>query len=191
MNAGAYGGELKDVVESVVFLYVPDQGLYEIANADCGFGYRQSVFQKKAGCVLLSAVFRLTPGDRQAISERMQELGEKRREKQPLDLPSAGSAFRRPEGHFAAKLIEDAGMKGYAVGDAQVSEKHAGFVVNRGNACSHDVYDLMMHVRNEVYRQSGVFLEPEIIILPPDYHLEDKSPKLKGNVVFPTAQAAE
>ena len=191
MNAGAYGGELKDVVESVVFLYVPDQGLYEIANADCGFGYRQSVFQKKAGCVLLSAVFRLTPDDRQAISERMQELGEKRREKQPLDLPSAGSAFRRPEGHFAAKLIEDAGMKGYAVGDAQVSEKHAGFVVNRGNACSHDVYDLMMHVRNEVYRQSGVFLEPEIIILPPEYHLEDKSPKLKGNVVFPTAQAAE
>ena len=191
MNAGAYGGELKDVVESVVFLYVPDQGLYEIANADCGFGYRQSVFQKKAGCVLLSAVFRLTPGDRQAISERMQELGEKRREKQPLDLPSAGSAFRRPEGHFAAKLIEDAGLKGYAVGDAQVSEKHAGFVVNRGNACSHDVYDLMMHVRNEVYRQSGVFLEPEIIILPPEYHLEDRSPKLKGNVVFPTAQAAE
>ena len=121
----------------------------------------------------------------------MQELGEKRREKQPLDLPSAGSAFRRPEGHFAAKLIEDAGMKGYAVGDAQVSEKHAGFVVNRGNACSHDVYDLMMHVRNEVYRQSGVFLEPEIIILPPEYHLEDKSPKLKGNVVFPTAHAAE
>ena len=191
MNAGAYGGELKDVVESVVFLYVPDQGLYEIAKADCGFGYRQSVFQKTAGCVLLSAVFRLTPDDRQAISERMQELGEKRRAKQPLDLPSAGSAFRRPEGHFAAKLIEDAGMKGYAVGDAQVSEKHAGFVVNRGNACSHDVDDLMMHVRNEVYRQSGVFLEPEIIMLPPDYHLEDKSPKLKRNAVFPTAQAVE
>lgn len=191
MNAGAYGGELKDVVESVVFLYVPDQGLYEIAGADCGFGYRQSVFQKTAGCFLLSAVFRLTPDDRQAISERMQELGEKRRAKQPLDLPSAGSAFRRPEGHFAAKLIEDAGLKGYAVGDAQVSEKHAGFVVNRGNARSHDVYDLMMHVRNEVYRQSGVFLEPEIIILPPDYRLEDKGPKGKGNAVFPTAQAAE
>ena len=121
----------------------------------------------------------------------MQELGEKRRAKQPLDLPSAGSAFRRPEGHFAAKLIEDAGMKGYAVGDAQVSEKHAGFVVNRGNACSHDVYDLMMHVRNEVYRQSGIFLEPEIIMLPPDYHLEDRSPKLKRNAVFPTAQAVE
>ena len=191
MNAGAYGGELKDVVESVVFLYVPDQALYEIANADCGFGYRQSIFQKTPGCVILSAVFRLKPDDRQAISERMQELGEKRRAKQPLDLPSAGSAFRRPEGHFAAKLIDDAGLKGYAVGDAQVSEKHPGFVVNRGKASSHDVYELMMHVRNEVYRQSGVFLEPEIILLPPDYHLEDKGPKVRRNAVFPTEQAAE
>ena len=115
----------------------------------------------------------------------MQELSEKRRSKQPLDLPSAGSAFRRPEGHFAAKLIEEAGLKGYSVGDAQVSEKHAGFVVNRGNACSHDVYDLMMHVRSEVYRHSGVFLEPEIIILPPDYHLEDNGPKIPKNVVVP------
>jgi len=185
MNAGAYGGELKDVIESVVYLYVPDQALYEIANADCAFGYRQSIFQKTPGCVLLSAVFRLKPDNKQAISERMQELSEKRRSKQPLDLPSAGSAFRRPEGHFAAKLIEDAGLKGYSVGDAQVSEKHAGFVVNRGNACSHDVYDLMMHVRSEVYRHSGVFLEPEIIILPPDYHLEDNGPKIPKNVVVP------
>ena len=185
MNAGAYGGELKDVIESVVYLYVPDQALYEIANADCAFGYRQSIFQKTPGCVLLSAVFRLKPDNKQAISERMQELSEKRRSKQPLDLPSAGSAFRRPEGHFAAKLIEDAGLKGYSVGDAQVSEKHAGFVVNRGNACSHDVYDLMMHVRSEVYRHSGVFLEPEIIILPPDYHLEDNGPKIPRNVVVP------
>jgi UDP-N-acetylmuramate dehydrogenase len=185
MNAGAYGGELKDVIESVVYLYVPDQALYEIANADCAFGYRQSIFQKTPGCVLLSAVFRLKPDNKQAISERMQELSEKRRSKQPLDLPSAGSAFRRPEGHFAAKLIEEAGLKGYSVGDAQVSEKHAGFVVNRGNACSHDVYDLMMHVRSEVYRHSGVFLEPEIIILPPDYHLEDNGPKIPKNVVVP------
>ena len=184
MNAGAYGGELKDVVESVVFLYEPDQTLYELPNADCAFGYRQSVFQKTPGCVLLSAVFRLEPDDPHAISERMQTLGEKRRSKQPLDLPSAGSAFRRPEGHFAAALIEEAGLKGCAVGDAQVSEKHAGFVVNRGNACSHDVYDLMMHVRNEVYRHSGVFLEPEIIILPPDYHLEDNGPKVPRNRVF-------
>ncbi|MBR4472389.1 MAG: UDP-N-acetylmuramate dehydrogenase [Oscillospiraceae bacterium] len=183
MNAGAYGGELKDVVESVVYLYVPDQTLYELPNADCGFSYRTSFFQKTPGCVLLSAVFRLKPDDRLAISERMQELSEKRRSKQPLDLPSAGSAFRRPEGHFAARLIEDAGLKGYAVGDAQVSEKHAGFVVNRGHASSHEVYDLMMHVRSEVYRRSGVFLEPEIIILPPDYHLDDNGPKIPRNRV--------
>ena len=183
MNAGAYGGELKDMIESVVWLYIPDQTLYEFSNAECAFSYRQSVFQKTPGCVLLSAVFRLKPDEKQAISERMQELSEKRRSKQPLDLPSAGSAFRRPEGYFAARLIEDAGLKGCSVGDAQVSEKHAGFIVNRGRACSHDVYDLMMHVRKEVYSRSGVVLEPEIIILPPDYHLDDNGPKVPRNHV--------
>ena len=183
MNAGAYGGELKDVIESVVWLYIPDQTLYEFSNAECAFSYRQSIFQKTPGCVLLSAVFRLKPDEKQAISERMQELSEKRRSKQPLDLPSAGSAFRRPEGYFAARLIEDAGLKGCSVGNAQVSEKHAGFIVNRGRACSHDVYDLMMHVRKEVYSRSGVVLEPEIIILPPDYHLDDNGPKVPRNHV--------
>ena len=181
MNAGAYGGELRDAVESVVYLYVPDQTLYELPAADCGFGYRQSCFQKTPGCIVLSVVLRLEHDDPQAIAGRMQELGEKRRAKQPLDLPSAGSAFRRPEGHFAAALIDESGLKGYAVGDAQVSEKHAGFIVNRGNATSHDVYDLMMHVRNTVYRQSGVFLEPEIIILPPDYRLDDNGPQVPRN----------
>ena len=183
MNAGAYGGEMKDVVESVVYLYIPDQCMYEIENSNCAFGYRQSMFQKTPGCIILSAVLRLQEGDRQAIAERMHELGEKRREKQPLDYPSAGSAFRRPEGHFAAALIDGAGLKGYRVGDAQVSEKHAGFVVNRGNATSHDVYDLMMYVRNTVYRDTGVFLEPEIIILPPDYHLEDNGPAVPRNQI--------
>ncbi|MCR5137164.1 MAG: UDP-N-acetylmuramate dehydrogenase [Oscillospiraceae bacterium] len=181
MNAGAYGGELKDVIESVVYLFVPDQGLYEMANENCAFGYRTSYFQKTAGCVILSAVFRLEPDEPQAIAAKMQELSEKRRTKQPLDLPSAGSAFRRPEGHYAAALIDEAGLKGYTVGGAQVSEKHAGFVVNRGGATSHDVYDLMMHVRNTVYRNTGVFLEPEIIILPPDYHLEDNGPAVRRN----------
>ena len=183
MNAGAYGGEMKDVVESVVYLYIPDQCMYEIENSNCAFGYRQSMFQKTPGCIILSAVLRLQEGDRQAIAERMHELGEKRREKQPLDYPSAGSAFRRPEGHFAAALIDEAGLKGYRVGDAQVSEKHAGFVVNRGSATSHDVYDLMMYVRNTVYRDTGVFLEPEIIILPPDYHLEDNGPAVPRNQI--------
>ncbi len=184
MNAGAYGGELKDVVESVVYLYVPDQGLHEILNNDCAFAYRQSLFQKLPGCIILSAVLRLKEDDPHAIAARMQELGEKRREKQPLDLPSAGSAFKRPEGHFAAALIEQNGLKGYRVGDAQVSEKHAGFVVNRGNATSHDVYELMMHVRNTVYQNTGVFLEPEIMILSPDYRLEDNSPPAPRNQIY-------
>ena len=190
MNAGAYGGELKDVVESVVFLFIPDQSLYELPNADCAFGYRQSYFQKTPGCIVLSAVIHLEQDDPRAISARMQELSEKRRSKQPLDLPSAGSAFRRPEGHYAAALIEEAGLKGYAVGGAQVSEKHAGFVVNRGDATAHDVYDLMMHVRNTVYRRSGVFLEPEIMILPPDYRLEDNGPQVSRNRISAGSEPA-
>ena len=188
MNAGAYGGELKDVIESVVFLYTPDQGLYELPNADCKFGYRQSIFQKMGGCLILSAVLRLEQGDPEAIAARMKELSEKRREKQPLDLPSAGSAFRRPEGHYAAALIEEAGLKGFRVGNAQVSEKHAGFVVNRGGATSHDVYDLMMHVRNTVYQTFNVQMEPEIMILPPDYHLDDNGPQVSRNRVTPGMQ---
>ena len=184
MNAGAYGGELKDVTDSVVYYYLPEQMLYEIPAANCMFGYRSSIFQKSAGMVVLSAVFRLQPGNKEENSAKMRELGEKRRDKQPLDLPSAGSAFKRPEGHFAAALIDQAGLKGYAVGGAQVSEKHAGFVVNRGGATSKDVYDLMMHVRNTVYEQFQVELQPEIIILPPDYTLVDDTPAPKRNLVI-------
>ena len=192
MNAGAYGGELKDVIESVVSLYLPDQSLYEMTAEECAFGYRSSYFQKIPGLVILSAVLRLEPGEPEEIAAKMRELNEKRREKQPLDLPSAGSAFRRPEGHYAAALIDEAGLKGYRVGGAQVSEKHAGFVVNTGGASSHDVYDLMMHVRNTVYRQSGVFLEPEIIILAPDYKLEDHGPAVprnRVNIIDPGGEA--
>ena len=178
MNAGAYGGELKDVIESVVCYYLPEQALYELKAEHCDFGYRSSRFAKVGGFVVLSAVFRLPEGDPEEIAARMRELNEKRREKQPLDLPSAGSAFKRPQGGFAAKLIEESGLKGYRVGGAQVSEKHAGFVVNTGGATSHEVYELLMHVRNTVYRDSGVFLEPEVIVLPPDYRLEDHGPKI-------------
>ena len=183
MNAGAYGGEMKDVVDSVVYYYLPWQELFEIKNENCRFGYRSSIFQQSAGMAILSAVFRPQPGDKAAISARMRELNEKRHEKQPLDLPSAGSAFKRPEGHFAAALIDQAGLKGYTVGGAQVSEKHAGFVVNRGGATSKDVYELMMHVRNTVYEQFQVELTPEIIILPPDYKLVDDSPMPHRNRV--------
>lgn len=181
INAGAYGGEMKDVIESVVCLSLQDQGLYELPVEKCEYGYRRSWFSTHAGCVILSAVFRLQPGDKEEIAGKMREMNEKRRQKQPLELPSAGSAFKRPEGHFAGALIEQAGLKGYTVGGAQVSEKHAGFVVNVGGATSHDVYDLLMHVRSTVYEQSGVVLEPEVIILAPDYRLEDKGPKVFKN----------
>ena len=176
MNAGAYGGELKDAVESVVLYYLPEQRLYELTKEQCSFGYRSSLFQKMGGCVLLSAVFRLEKGNGEEIAAEMRRLNQQRRDKQPLDLPSAGSAFKRPEGNYAAALIDRAGLKGYRVGDAQVSEKHAGFVVNLGKASSHDVHRLMRDVRKKVYENSGVALEPEMIILPPDYRLEDKGP---------------
>ena len=192
MNAGAYGGELKDVIESVVCLYVPEQRLYELSNEQCAFAYRTSLFKRMGGCLILSVVFRLEKGEGEAIAAKMRELNERRRDKQPLDLPSAGSAFKRPEGYYAAALIDEVGLKGYTVGGAQVSEKHAGFVVNRGGATSHDVYELLMHVRNTVYREKGVELEPEIIILPPDYRLEDFGPPVKGNrVTFNAAPEEE
>jgi len=181
MNAGAYGGELKDVIESVVCLYAPDQRLYELSNEQCAFSYRTSLFKKLGGSMILSVVFRLEKGDGEAIAAKMRDLNERRRDKQPLDLPSAGSAFKRPEGYYAAALIDEVGLKGYTVGGAQVSEKHAGFVVNIGGATSHDVYDLLMHVRNTVWREKGVQLEPEIIILPPDYKLEDNGPAVHRN----------
>ncbi len=183
MNAGAYGGEMKDAVQSVVYYFYPDQGLYEQPGKDCQFGYRTSFFQKNPA-IILSAVFALDKDDPEAIASRMREINEKRRAKQPLDLPSAGSAFKRPEGHYAAALIEECGLKGYRNGNAQVSDKHAGFVVNLGGATSKDVYDLMMHVRNEVYAQKQVELHPEIIILPPDYKLTDTSPAAPKNVTF-------
>ena len=191
MNAGAYGGELKDAVESVVIEYLPDQGMYELTNEQCRFGYRTSLLQQMGGIVILAAVFRLEKGDGAAIAEKMRELNARRRDKQPLDLPSAGSAFKRPEGHYAAALIEEAGLKGYAIGGAQVSEKHAGFVVNRGGATSHEVHELMRHIRKTVYEHSKIALEPEMILLPPDYKLEDHSPQVPLHHVWGAGAAGE
>ena len=178
MNAGAYGGEMKDAVESVVCYYVQDQRLYELDREQCRFEYRNSLFKKMGGCIVLSAVLKLKKGDSAELAAKMRELNERRRDKQPLDLPSAGSAFKRPEGGYAAALIDECGLRGYTVGGAQISEKHAGFAVNIGGATSHDVYDLLKHVRDTVYLEKKVALEPEIIILPPDYHLDDNSPDL-------------
>ncbi len=181
MNAGAYGGELKDAVESVVCYYLPEQRLYEVTAEKCQFGYRDSFFTKLPGNVIISAAFRLHEGDKDEIAAKMRELNERRRDKQPLDLPSAGSAFKRPEGHYAAALIDEAGLKGFSVGGAQVSEKHAGFIVNTGNATSADIHELMKQVRKRVYDNSNVLLEPEIILLPPDYKLEDRGPQVPRN----------
>lgn len=163
MNAGAYGGEMKDVVVSTRYLD-HDLNLCEVVGAAHDFGYRHSVFSD-TDCVVLGSTLALTPGDPAEIRARMLDLSERRRSRQPLDLPSAGSTFKRPAGGYAAALIDAAGLKGYAVGGAQVSEKHAGFVVNRGGATFDDVLRLMDHIRSEVLRTSGVELEPEVKII--------------------------
>ena len=161
MNAGAYGGELKDVVTSVVWL---DEDLVLHESADGGFAYRRSRFTD-TDCVVAEAAVRLAPADGEAVRERMRALLERRRASQPLDLPSAGSTFKRPAEGYAAALIQQAGLKGYAVGGAQVSEKHTGFVVNRGGATFEDVLRLMEQIQETVLRVSGITLEPEVKIL--------------------------
>ena len=163
MNAGAYGGEMKDVVVSTRYLD-HDLNLCEAEGVAHDFGYRHSVFSD-TDCVVLGSTLALTLGDPAEIRARMLDLSERRRSRQPLDLPSAGSTFKRPAGGYAAALIDAAGLKGYAVGGAQVSEKHAGFVVNRGGATFDDVLRLMDHIRSEVLRTSGVELEPEVKII--------------------------
>ena len=161
MNAGAYGGEMKDVVTSVTYL---DKDLSLRETDDAGFSYRRSRFSD-TDCIVLGAKISLHEDDPDAIRERMRLLAERRRSSQPLDMPSAGSTFKRPAGGYAAALIDEAGLKGYTVGGAQVSEKHAGFVVNRGGACFDDVLRLIEHIQSEVYRVSGIELEPEVKII--------------------------
>ena len=183
MNAGAYNEYLDSAIESVVIYYLPEQRLYELTTEQCAFGYRESLFHKMPGCVILSAVFRLEKGDAQEIAAKMRELNEQRREKQPLELLPAGSFFKRPEGKFAGALIEQAGLKGYRIGGAQISEKHAGFIVNVGGATAKDVYDLAMYIRKVVYEKFGVGLDPEAIILPPDYVMVDNTPQVPLHIV--------
>ncbi len=158
MNAGAYGGEIADVI---VEAYTPEGA---IKKQDLELSYRSSVF-KKNGKIITGAVFELQHGDKAAIREKMEELKNKRLEKQPLEYASAGSTFKRPEGNFAGKLIMEAGLSGVSVGDACVSEKHCGFVINKGNATADDVYKLICLVRDKVKEHSGVTLEPEVIML--------------------------
>ncbi len=163
MNAGAYGGEVAQVLESATFLDESGE-VRTLPAPECGFGYRKSVFSDRK-CLILKARFHLEQGGPAAIKARMEELAAKRREKQPLEYPSAGSMFKRPPGHFAAALIDQCGLKGLAVGGAQVSEKHAGFVVNRGGATCADVLALVDQVKEEVLRQTGVELEMEVKVL--------------------------
>ena len=163
MNAGAYGGEIAQVLVQVAALE-RDGTMRLLSGADCGLGYRRSRFSS-GELLICRAVFALPQGDREEIGARMEELSRRRREKQPLDLPSAGSMFKRPQGHYAAALIDQCGLKGAAVGGAQVSEKHAGFVVNRGGATCADVLNLVELVRRRVLAQTGVELEMEVRVL--------------------------
>ena len=163
MNAGAYGGEMAQVLVSVTALDL-DGSIQTIPAESCGLGYRRSVFSDGQRLVL-EARFQLSSGDPAAIRARMDELAARRKEKQPLEYPSAGSMFKRPEGYFAAALIDQCGLKGFAVGGAQVSEKHAGFVVNRGGATCADVLELVRQVQARVQEQTGVALETEVKVL--------------------------
>ena len=160
MNAGAYGGEIKDILESAEILET-DGSRCVVTAEELELGYRTSNILP-LGRTVLSARFRLSKGDPEEISAKMKDLNGRRKEKQPLEYPSAGSTFKRPEGYFAGKLIEDAGCKGLTVGGAQVSEKHAGFVINIGDATAEDVEELIRQVQKRVLDQSGVMLEPEI-----------------------------
>lgn len=163
MNAGAYGGEMKDVLVEVTVMDAEGK-IFTISAEKLELGYRTSVI-KKAGYIVLEAKIRLKEGDQEAIRERMKELTIQRTTKQPLEYPSAGSTFKRPEGYFAGKLVMDSGLRGYQVGGARISEKHCGFVINAGDATAKDVRTLMDNVRDIVYEKYGVTLEPEVKFL--------------------------
>lgn len=166
MNAGAYGGEMKDILDHVDVISGSGEER-TISCEDLSLGYRQSVIQE-TGETVLRVVIRLEHGDKEEISARMKELGERRNEKQPVNYPSAGSFFKRPEGYFAGKLIQDSGLKGLSVGGAKVSELHSGFIINTGGATASDIVELMHLVQAKVMEDAGVMLEPEVRIIGED-----------------------
>ena len=163
MNAGAYGGEMKDVLTEVTVMNA-EGDIFTLPTEELELGYRTSII-KTAGYIVLEAKIRLKEGNPEVIRETMKDLTIRRTTKQPLEYPSAGSTFKRPEGYFAGKLIMDSGLAGYQVGGAQVSEKHCGFVINAGDATARDVRTLMDNVRDIVYKKYGVTLEPEVKFL--------------------------
>ena len=163
MNAGAYDGEISKVIESAEVID-ENCNIIRLSREELDFGYRSSLVMKK-GYTVLSAVFKLEKGQVKTIKELIEDLTNKRESKQPLEYPSAGSTFKRPTGYFAGKLIQDAGLKGYSIGGAAVSEKHSGFVINKGNATAKDITDLIKHIQDEVKKQFGVDLHPEVRII--------------------------
>lgn len=166
MNAGAYGGEIKDVIFEV-YAVDKDGNRKTFSKEELKLSYRHSVFCDN-GYIITGAKFNLKKGNKEEILATMKDLNQRRKDKQPLEYKSAGSTFKRPEGHFAGRLIEESGLKGYSVGDAEVSEKHAGFVINKGNAKASDVLKVIEHCRQVVTEKFGVDLEPEIKILSND-----------------------
>lgn len=164
MNAGAYGGEIKDIAKSAKIISHDTLEFKEVGLSDMGLSYRHSAFQEN-GDIILSVEISLEEGNKSEIESTMKDLAKKRNSKQPVQFPSAGSFFKRPEGHFAGKLIQDSGMKGVSVGGAQVSELHSGFIVNKGNATATDIIQLMELVQKKVYEKFGVNLEPEVRII--------------------------
>ena len=162
MNAGAYGGEMKQVVQEVTVL--TEEGIARVSEEKCDFGYHRSAFSDGKS-VILGAKLRLSQGDREEIGAKMAQLMAKRKSSQPLEFPSAGSTFKRPEGYFAGTLIQETGLKGLTVGGAQVSQKHAGFVINIGGATCRDVCALIREVQEKVQQAHGVTLEPEVKII--------------------------
>ncbi len=163
MNAGAYGGEMKDILTECECL-TPQGEIRTVSAADCDLSYRHSAFNSN-GCTVISATVRLNPGDKGQIREQMDDFMSRRKNKQPLEYPSAGSTFKRPQGGFAAALIDECGLKGYSVGGAQVSEKHAGFIINKGNATCFDVMRLVEHIQKEVFLAKSIKLECEIKVI--------------------------
>lgn len=163
MNAGAYDGEMKNCIASIEVL--DDSGqIRTIANGDCHFAYRTSIIQEQ-GLVLMAVNLRLRKGDYNRIKEKMADLNQRRWAKQPMDWPSAGSTFRRPVGYYAGKLVQDAGFKGYVLGGAQVSDKHSGFVINRGGATTADILNLIKAIQDGVKSQFGVDLKTEVVVI--------------------------
>lgn len=161
MNAGAYDGVMRDVVQSVSVLF-PEKGIQTLSCEEMNFGYRHSLLTEQPEAIVVSAVFRLQKGDEETIREKMRELMARRKSSQPLEYPSAGSFFKRPEGHFAGALIQQCGLKGLTVGGAQISEKHAGFLLNIGGATCADIMELCNQVQKRVYEETGVHLEREV-----------------------------